>query len=236
MAARKYMGFYDNGDYRVGCSGATVYVFDQSGAELCRFRDTPYIYSGAFQPGTNLFAAKSVRGYLAVYDPDRKTLKHKITLTHRTAHDEGFAFSPDGKLFYDIDHYRPFRTRLVLYDTEDYTVKATLFSDDPTVFLTYIEFSPKTGLCYILGYDRDPISNVGENGFIGILEGNTIREKRLIGSSKWFSLQSYQNWEKSGFTERAYSILRSVRPNAAANPLLTLENIHRGPVSTDSLQ
>ena len=29
-----FVGFYDNGTYRVGCSGTTVYVFDRDGNEF----------------------------------------------------------------------------------------------------------------------------------------------------------------------------------------------------------
>lgn len=103
MAIRKYWGVYNNGVYKVGCNGATIYVLDQNDSEICRFRDIPYAYDGEFQPGTNIFVAKSVYGYLAVYDLDQRALKHKITLTHQTSHDQGFAFSLDGKLFYDLD-------------------------------------------------------------------------------------------------------------------------------------
>ena len=96
---RKFWGFYDNGTYRVGCSGATIYLYDQSDRELCKFRDIPYAYTGAFQPHTNRFAAKSTDGSLAFYDLDGRALLKKITITHIGAQDEGFAFSPDGRLF-----------------------------------------------------------------------------------------------------------------------------------------
>ena len=48
---RRFWGFYQNESYSVGCSGASVYVFDKEGKELARFRDFPYAYSAAFMPG-----------------------------------------------------------------------------------------------------------------------------------------------------------------------------------------
>ncbi|MCI9446129.1 MAG: hypothetical protein HFH36_01805 [Lachnospiraceae bacterium] len=47
---RNFWGFYDNGIYRVGCNGATIYVYGQDRKELGRFKDIPYAYCGAFQP------------------------------------------------------------------------------------------------------------------------------------------------------------------------------------------
>jgi len=35
----KYVGFYDNGVYRVGCSGAKMHVMDQNGEKLAEFKD-----------------------------------------------------------------------------------------------------------------------------------------------------------------------------------------------------
>ena len=80
---RKFWGFYDNGSYRVGCNGGTIYIYDQANKELTKFKDIPYAYDGAFQPNTNLFAAKSTEGSLAVYDLDRLALVKK---DHRHPH------------------------------------------------------------------------------------------------------------------------------------------------------
>lgn len=55
---RNFWGFYDNGIYRVGCNGATIYVYDQENRELGKFRDISYAYCGAFQPKTNLFSRR----------------------------------------------------------------------------------------------------------------------------------------------------------------------------------
>lgn len=77
---RKFWGFYDNGTYHVGCNGATIYVYDQENRKLGKYRDISYAYCGAFQPGTNIFVAKSTADALAVYDLDSLKLLKKSVL------------------------------------------------------------------------------------------------------------------------------------------------------------
>ena len=71
---RKFWTFLDNGTYRVGCNGGTLYVYDQNNRELAKFKDLTYAYTGAFHPGKNLFALKSTGGGLAFYDLDEMRL------------------------------------------------------------------------------------------------------------------------------------------------------------------
>lgn len=85
---RNFWGFYDNGTYHVGCSGATLYVYDQNNKELGRFKDIPYVYTGAFQAKSNIFVAKSAEGLLAVYDLDDLKLLKKIVINHCGGQDE----------------------------------------------------------------------------------------------------------------------------------------------------
>lgn len=52
---RKFVGYYDNGTYRVGCNGAAIYVYNQNNQELARFKDIKYAYRGKFLPDSNIF-------------------------------------------------------------------------------------------------------------------------------------------------------------------------------------
>lgn len=133
---RKFWGFYDNGRCRVACNGGTVYIYDQANRELAKFQDIPYAYGGAFQPNTNLFVAKSTAGSLAVYDLDRLALVKKIVITRIGAQDEGFAFTPDGTYFYNIEKpVQSTRTQLTVYRTSDFEVCGVYFADDRELVL-----------------------------------------------------------------------------------------------------
>ena len=198
---RSFWGFYDNGTYKVGCSGATVYLYDQKDKELARFKDLRYVYKGAFMPGTNIFVAKSTEGGLAVYDLDEKSLLHKIFITVIGAQDEGFAFSPDGSRFYNIEKpITSLRTRLTVYRTDDFSVEKVLFSDCDKMNIEHIEVYDDG--CYVLGFMRDD-EGVFDHGFAGILDGESIQEVKKLSDDKYEYLLAYKNWEKYGFTDKS---------------------------------
>lgn len=200
---RKFWGYYDNGIYRVGCNGATIYVYDPNDRELWKFRDIRYAYAGAFQPQTNIFAAKSTEGSLAVYDLEKCALKKKIVITRIGAQDEGFAFSPDGKFFYNIE--KPFqstRTQLTIYDTSDYSVSRTLFADASQLNLKYLEFDENSGICYVLGYIRDK-GGVFDYGFIAQFLNDEISGIKRLTRENYRYIHAYKSWEKYGYTEKA---------------------------------
>ena len=133
---RRFWGFYKNESYCVGCNGATVYIYDKDENEIARFKNIPYAYTAAFMPGRNIISVKSTEGFLAFYDLDSLSLLKKITVTRDGAQDEGFAFTPDGKFFYNIE--KPFsstRTQLGIYETKTFTKVATLFAEDKNMVL-----------------------------------------------------------------------------------------------------
>ena len=37
---RRFWGFYDNGKYKVGCNGATMYLYDTDNHERAKFKDS----------------------------------------------------------------------------------------------------------------------------------------------------------------------------------------------------
>lgn len=199
---RKFWGFYDNGKYRVGCNGSTIYVYDQENNELAKFKDIPYAYVGDFQPETNIFVAKSTAGFLAVYDLDEMKLVKKIKITRIEAQDEGFAFSPDGKYFYNIE--KPVRstdTQLAVYRTSDYEKEKILFEENDRMFLTAIEFDGCTGEGFVLGFMRGE-NRVKEYGFIGKFTEDDISDIKKIPDAEYEYIHAYKDWEKSGCTSK----------------------------------
>lgn len=199
---RKFWGFYDNGIYRVGCNGPSIYVYDQNNRELNIFKDIKHAYVGVFQPGTNIFVAKSTEGSLAVYDLEKGKLLNKIVITQNGAQDEGIAFSPDGKQLYNIEKpFRSTRTQLTVYQTSDYTVLKTLFTEEARMHLDFLEFDKDSGKGYLLGFMRDD-SGIFEYGFIGRFENDNISEIKRLSNEEYEYIQAYKAWEQSGFTEK----------------------------------
>lgn len=199
---RKFWGFYDNGTYRVGCNGSSIYVYDQNNKELGRFKDIKYAYVGVFQPGTNIFVAKSTEGSLAIYDLEKSVLLKKIVFTQNGAQDEGIVFSPDGNKLYNIE--KPFsstKTQLTVYQTFDYTISNTLFANETQLHLDCLEFSTDDEKGYILGFVRDE-SGIFEYGFIGRFYGESISEIKRLNHEEYDYIQAYKSWDRSGYTDK----------------------------------
>ncbi|WP_051538210.1 YncE family protein [Butyrivibrio proteoclasticus] len=202
---RKFWGFYQNESYSVGCNGGTVYVYDKDGTELAKFKDFPYAYRAAFMPGKNTIVVKSTEGILGVYDLDSLSLVKKIVVTRIGAQDEGFCFSPDGKLFYNIE--KPIdstRTQLAVYETKSFTKVDSLFAENTKMVLDYLEFDDETGACYVLGFMRDG-EGIFDYGFLAVFnpESRAIQDIHAIDEKKYDHLMWYKRWELSGFTEKA---------------------------------
>lgn len=222
---RKFWGFYDNGTYRVGCNGSSIYVYDQNNRELNRFKDIKYAYVGVFQPGTNIFVAKSTEGSLAIYDLEKSMLLKKIVITQHGAQDEGIVFSPDGKKLYNIEKpFRSTRTQLTVYQTSDYTVLNTLFADETQMHLECLEFNKDDEKGYMLGFMRDE-SGFFEYGFIGRYSGECISEIKRINRNEYIYIQAYKSWEQSGYTEK--KLEWSSIKRYSEKPHVSLEQVYR---------
>ncbi len=198
---RNFWGFYDNGKYRVGCNSGTIYVYDLENRELAKFKDITYATTGEFQPNSNIFVAKSIAGTLAVYDIDHLTFLKKITITSIGAQDEGFAFTPDGRYFYNIEKPKSqIKTQLAIYDTLDFSRKEILFANCDEMHLEEIEFD-ETGNCYVLGFFRGE-EGVLDYGFVGKLLNQDIQQMKQLSRDQFEYVSAYLHWKRSGFTKK----------------------------------
>ena len=203
---RKFWGVCKNELYSVGCNGGTVYVYDLNGKELAKFKNFPYAYTAVFKPNSNVIAVKSAEGYLGFYDLDSLSLIKKITVTRIGAQDEGFAFTPDGKYFYNIE--KPISstmTQLGIYDTESYERVNTLFAGEIKMVMSDIEFDNENETTYLVGYMRNDDSGVYEYGFVGKLdiENEMVKDIHPISKEQYEYLYWYKAWEREGFTEKS---------------------------------
>lgn len=199
---RKCQGEARNDRFIVGCNGATVYIYDKDGTELAKFKDFPYAYRAVFKPGTNILAVKSTAGYLGFYDLDSLTLIKKIVVTRLGAQDEGFAFTPDGRYFYNIEKPRhSARTQLGIYEAESFTKVHTVFEGEDNMVLEYIEFDPENSACYFTGFFHH--GNMGN--MIAEFDTETLTISRIftnVAVSDCGPLNAYKKWESYGLSQK----------------------------------
>lgn len=201
---RKFSGYYKNEHYSVGCNGKTVYIYDSKNKEIAKFSDFPYAYNAAFMPNKNIIAVKSTEGSLGFYDLEKLSLIKLYTITKSGAQDEGFAFSPDGKFFYNIEKPKSStQTELAIYETESFTKVDTLFADNEKMVLDCLEFDPETGVCYVLGFMRNE-EGIIDYGFAAIFdrENKTVTDIRRLDHKTYEYFEAYKSWELDGFTEK----------------------------------
>ena len=211
---RKFYGFYNNGKFKVGCNGSSIWVYDQNDNELAKFKGLSCTYAGAFRPGTNLFVAKSTYGTLWIYDLDTLSLFRKIKYTPLGAHDEGFAFSPSGDLFYNIEKpVSSTRTQLTVYDGATFDRIAVYFADEVKMVLHHIETYDDE--VYLYGFMRTE-SGPYDYAFTAKFVNGEVKDIREIKSTEfpitdwtiWGKndasyLGIYKRWEMHGFTEES---------------------------------
>lgn len=231
---KKFWGFYSNGKYSVGCNGATVYIYDCNGVELARFKDFPYAYKAAFLPNSNIIAVKSTEGYLGFYDLDALKLVKKVVVTRIGAQDGGFAFSPDGAYFYNIEAPTDStRSQLGIYETSSFTKTDTLFAENAEMVLMHVEFDAATGICYLLGFMRGD-DGVIAYGFTAIFDpkDRDIRDIHSIEEKCFDDLCDYKSWELSGFTAKALE-WNYVLKDLSQIPKTSIKEVHEGLPSAD---
>lgn len=201
---RKFWGFYNNGKYKVGCNGATMYLYDTHDHELAKYKDIPYAYRGAFKPESNIFVLKSTEGRLAVYDFDERKLLHKFRFSDVDGEqDDGFCFSPDGKYFINIERIgSSLHTRLSIYETHSFSLVKHLFENDRSLALSHIEYNALENQYTILFFIRRT-QGVYSQGYVGEFKDNQIIHKRPLSSKAYDFLSSYKSLQLSGFTEKA---------------------------------
>ena len=201
---RKFWGFYDNGTYKVGCNGQTMYLYDVENRELAKFKDIAYAYRGAFKPNSNVFILRSTDGRIAVYDCDEKKLLLKFRFSNIDySQDDGFCFSPDGKYFINIERiHSSTQTRLSIYETDTFSPVKRLFEDDEQLVLSNIEYQSVKNEYLMLFFMRGD-DGVYSQGYVGTLTGNDIINMLPLSSKAYDFLQSYKSIQLSGFTEKS---------------------------------
>lgn len=201
---RKFWTYISNGEYSVGCSGATVYVYDKEGEELARFKDFPYGYDAVFCPGRNLIAVKSAASYLGFYNLDDLKLEKKILVgknkrKSKETQDDGCCFSPDGKFFINLEANENFYYSIVVYDMNFFEeVKRYDFKND--ISFSVIEYNQRESCYLVLGYWRFEEENVY---FIAKFCEGRIFDIRELEEERYDYIFWYKEIESSGFTEKS---------------------------------
>lgn len=201
---KKYQGYTENKNFKVGLNGKTIYIFDKEEKELAKFQDATYMYRGKFIPNTNILVVKATSGFLLFYDLDKLELIKKIKFSNIGSQDENFDITYDGRYLHNIEAPNStVRTQITKYDLKTFKPVITAFYDLDKVFLRYIE-TDKDNI-YLLGYTRND-EGVKDYSFIGLYKelGDKcgIQGVKKINEDLYDKIYKYKICEEYGFTEK----------------------------------
>lgn len=203
----RFWSYISNGQYSVGCTGQTVYVYDSNGAELAKFKDIKYGYTPLFSPEGEKFVVKSTEGRLAVYSLTEMKLLKKFRFTKDDGgQDYNMCFSPDGNLFYNVEvHPQPAKPDKItfaigIYETENYTLLQHLFLDDPVINPIAIQWDTESDILYVLGKSRQEDD---DDSFVAILEEDTLCDLYPVSKKEDAFYRGYLHTASMGFTKQS---------------------------------
>lgn len=203
---RNFVGYAENENFKVGCTGQTTYVYDKDGNELARFKkDILYGYRPMFRPNSNIVVVKSTMDRIAVYNLDTLTLVKKFRFVpngEEGAQDHGMCFSKEGELFYNIENRVGLQTCLAIYNTENFELIKRIFENNEKQSLQYIECDEERGNIYILGYMRDD-EGIYHQPFVAQFKDDKIINRTDISHDEYKYLHGYKRLEGYGFTKNA---------------------------------
>ena len=199
---KNFWSYIENGKYGIGCTGQTVYVYDQNKTELAAFKDLPYAYKAAFSPRGDIFAVKTTNGKLAVYSLEPLSLIQTFRYSNVVhSQDDGFCFSPDGKYFINIErHIDPMHSAISVYDTADFSKESKILLYK-NIVPTQIEVTD--GEFYVLGFLRGS-GNISYRCFVGKFADGQIKDIRIISKHDGWFYENYSDLKIMGFTEKAH--------------------------------
>lgn len=205
---RNFISYIKNDKYAIGCTGQTVYVYDNEGAELAKFKDLPYAYMSAISPNGDIFVVKTTEGRLAVYSLETLSLIKKFRYSKvNCAQDDGFCFSSDGRYLVNLERQGDdLHSAVSVYETKDFSRVSQLLLDE-NMMVSHIELAD--GEYYILGFMRGA-DFVITSGFVGKFASGQIQDLLLISEQEHEFYENYLNLKMMGFTEKAYGDYFSV--------------------------
>lgn len=198
---KKFWAYISNGRYSIGTTGQTVYLYDEYGNEIGKFKDIIYAYTPMFSPDGKIFVVKSTDGRLAVYSLESHSLIKKFRFSKfDAAQDGGFCFSPDSKYFINLENHCDdgLQWAISAYDTADFSMVSRLYLED--IAVNYIEYDSETDEYYCMGL----IPGVEDSNFVAKYKNNAVVDMCKYPEKDWSFNTSYMDLKMCGFTEKKY--------------------------------
>ena len=195
---RKFIGEYDNGHYKVGCTGGTVVVIDNSTKEVIDKIKLPYCYCGTFIPGRNVFIAKSTAGYLLKYDINNKSAIR--VRTSSLTQDGGLSVNPWNNNLYNIEMTKS-EFQIAIYDTESFKKDTVIPIEVDATNVYDLEFDEEDRFAWYISLSYS-LNDYVKRAIIKLHDCDTM-DIKTINTDDFYHLVGYKYWQRCGFTDKS---------------------------------
>ena len=197
---KQFKGASANGKFFVGCTGHTVYLYDENNQELRRFKDLSLAYNALISPDGKLCVVKSTDRWLAVYSLESMSLKKKFCCSEVIGEqDYGCCFSADGTRFFNVErHGGACQTLVSVYDTADFALLHRI--GESNIMLEHVEYDEEAQTCCVLGYERDT-DGIFRHPIVAKVEGDRLAQITPIAKADYRFYSSYMESKLMGLTE-----------------------------------
>lgn len=198
-----FWSYITNGKYSVGCTGQTVYIYDEKGNEMAKFKDLIHAYNAEISPDSKKVVVKTTEGRIAIYSLEKMKLLKKFRFSKfDAAQDAGFCFTADGKKLFNLESHSEGKEHcLSVYEAEKFTLVKQLFYGKE-MYISYIEYDKKLESYFVLGIlYRKFRSN---KYFAAEFKDDELENITYIKEKEYDFYHKFKDLEKMGFTPKAY--------------------------------
>ncbi len=228
--ALKFWTCLETDKYNIGLTSRTIYIYDKQGNEIIKFKDLNYAYKGCVSNNQDLLVVKSIEGRIAVYSLEKLELITKFRFSKVDgAQDDNLIFTKDDKYLFNIErHISSTKTRLAIYNTNDFSLEKYLFDENDDLVLSIIECDKESNDYFVMGFLRDLQTRVAKRFFISKFINDELQSMKFIESTEYDFLYFAKTVEFAGFTEESYNwlfVFKTIPLSDLKSMNLSLSNI-----------
>lgn len=181
----RFNGFAQNERFSAGCTGRRVFLYDRDGKQIACFDKMNSAIFPLFSPDDSTLAVKSTSGLFSVISLETLSVVKQFEIPGSAPQFCGFCFSRDGRELYAVQNgIEASETKLLVYDTADYTVKRTLLAEDKTHNISFIEYDELYDGYFVLGTMPDSDGTM-TCGFVAELLLDDLRQIKAINAYEY---------------------------------------------------
>ncbi len=199
---KKFWSYVTRGKYSIGCTGQSVYVYEND-IEIVCLKGFKYTYKSCISPNLDYFALKSNTGIMYLYSLNDFSLVSKVCFMKcDSSQDSMFTFALNGDVIISVDTYQDVYNCISYFSVPNLELKRRLFDDSDTIEPCVLELTDDDDTFYVLMAERNK-NNIVYKYFVALIKDDTILDKKYISEKEFDFYSEFLELRSDGFTEKA---------------------------------